>query len=78
MLDRVAYEAANLTLGERYRRGEASAIEFHRVLPVDVEAVHDAGAGRAASHVHARERFFRRSRRLRAASSPSIEVSTTS
>jgi HAD superfamily hydrolase (TIGR01490 family) len=27
-LDRVAYEAANRDLGERYRRGEASAIEF--------------------------------------------------
>jgi hypothetical protein len=27
-LDRVAYEAANRELSERYRRGEASAIEF--------------------------------------------------
>jgi HAD superfamily hydrolase (TIGR01490 family) len=27
-LDRVAYEAANRELGERYRRGEAGAIEF--------------------------------------------------
>ncbi len=27
-LDRVAFEAANRDLGERYRRGEASAIEF--------------------------------------------------
>ena len=28
MLDRAAFESANLELGERYRRGEASAIEF--------------------------------------------------
>ena len=27
-LDRVAFESANRELGERYRRGEASAIEF--------------------------------------------------
>ena len=39
-LDRVAFEAANRDLGERYRRGEASAIEFTEFYLSTLDELH--------------------------------------